>query len=143
MCVSVLADASNERSFPSSAPSMKRLLPLQSFTRGLILYEVNATACSSASASNANVPFGAARKSALFLFLSSSSSPSLLFVPLFKSSQASTRLCLLTLSSQDRWEQTAWQFLLFICFLAFSPWLLSPSFCLLQIELREILDLAF
>lgn len=72
-----------------------------------------------------------------------SSSSSLLFVPLFKSSQASTRLCLLTLSSRDRWEQTAWQFLLFICFLAFSPWLLSPSFCLLQIELREILDLAF
>lgn len=80
--------------------------------------------------------------------LSSSSSPPLpllpcFLFPLFKSSQASTRLCLLTLSSRDRWEQTAWQFLLFICFLAFSPWLLSPSFCLLQIELREILDLAF
>lgn len=85
----MLADASNERSFPSSAPSIKRLLPLQSFTPGPILYEVNATACSNASASNTNVPIGAAHISALFLFLSPSSSLSLLFVPLFKSSQAS------------------------------------------------------
>lgn len=133
-CVSVLADVSNERSFPSSVPSIKRLLPLQSFTRGLILYEVDAAACSSASASNADVPFGAAHISALFLFLSSSSSHSLLFAPLFKSSQASASLCLFSLSSfksrQVGPNSLAVFPLFLIHFLVFFPRLLSLSLSL-------------
>lgn len=108
---SVLADASNERSFPSSAPSIKRLLPLQSFTRGLILYKVKAPACSSAVASNTrcafwgssnicSLPFSSPH---LFLLFTSFCSPFQVFPGVSVSPP-------FLLSSQDRWEQTGWQF---------------------------------
>lgn len=129
--VSVLADASNERSFPSSTPSIKRLLPLQLFTRGLILYEVNATACSSASASNVNVPFGAAHISLplpLLLFLSFSHFCSLLF----KASQASASLCLFSLSSFKSSQVGANSLAVFISFLS-TFFLFSFSGCSLSI----------
>lgn len=128
--VSVLADASNERSCPSSTPSIKRLLPLQSFTRGLILYEAKAAACSRASASNTDVPSGAAHISALFLFLAPSSFPST-FHSSFQVFPGVFVFARFLLSSRDRWEQKAWQFSSPLhplhCFL--SPLLLSFFLC--------------
>lgn len=75
-------------------------------------------------------PFGASHISALYLFLSSSSSRSLLYAPLFKSSQASASLCLLPLFSPFKSRQVGANSLavflsLFIRFLVFCVWLLS------------------
>lgn len=113
-CVSVLADVSNERSFPSSAPSIKRLLPLQSFTRGLISMKSKLPLVPALRLQTPSCLLGVARISALFLFLPSFSSS--LFSPLRSPFQVFPGVCeffvfaLFLLSSQDRWEQTAWQF---------------------------------
>lgn len=140
-CVSALADVSNERSFPSSAPSIKRLLPLQSFTRGLISMKSKLPLVPALRLQTPSCLLGVARISALFLFLpSSSSSP---FSPLRSSFQVFPGVCeffvfaLFLLSSRDRWEQTAWQFSspFLSTFLPFFVWLLSlsiplsPSLC--------------
>lgn len=128
--VSVLADVSNEPSFPSSAPSIKRLLPHQSFTRGLISMKSMLPLVPALRLQTPTKPFGASHISALYLFLSSSSSRSLLYVPLFKSSQASASLCLLPLFSPFKSRQVGANSLavflsLFIRFLVFCVWLLS------------------
>lgn len=72
--LSARADGSNERSFPSSSPSIKRLLPRQSFTRRLISVKSMRLLVPALLASNADKPFGAAHVSAplplpLLLFL--------------------------------------------------------------------------
>lgn len=135
-CVSVLADVSNEQSFPSSAPSIKRLLPLQSFTRRLI----------SMKSMLPLVPAHRLQTPTCLLglrtyLLSSSSSPPLppfhSFMLPFSSLPRRLRVFvffLFLLSSQDRWEQTAWQFSspfyplsCFLCVAALSLYHPPPS----------------
>lgn len=113
-CVSVLADVSNERSFPSSAPSIKRLLPHQSFTRGLISMK---SMLLLVPALRLQTPTSLLGLHTYLLSTSSSPSPPLppIFSFMFPFSSLPRRLgvfvfSLFLLSSQDRWEQTAWQF---------------------------------
>lgn len=111
-CVSVLVDVSNERSFPSSNPSIKRLLPLQSFTRGLIPMKSMLLLVPALRLQTQTCLLGLRA----YLLSSSSSPPLPLFLScMFPFSSLPRRLrvfvfSLFLLSSQDRWEQTAWQF---------------------------------
>lgn len=152
-CISLLADVTNERSFPSSAPSIKCLLPHQSFTRGLISMKSMLLLVPALQLQTATSHLGLCT-----YLLSTSSSPSPPLPPIFSFMFPFSSLprclrvfvfSLFLLSSQDRWEQTAWQFSspfyplsCFPCVAALSiP--LSLPLCFLQIELKENLDLPF
>lgn len=129
-CVSALADVSNERSFPSSAPSIKRLLPHQSFTRGLISMKSMLLLVPALRLQTPTSLLGLRT-----YLLSTSSSPPrppiLSFMFPFSSLPRRLRVfvfSLFLLSSHDRWEQTAWQFsspFFLLHFLVFCVWLLS------------------
>lgn len=122
--VSLLAEASNERSFPSSAPSIKHLLPLQSFTRRLISVKSMPLLVPAPRLQTPKCLLGAARISALFLFF-----PLLLYAPLFKSSQASASLSRLLLSPFKSRQVGANSLAVFLSysFFLFFVRLLSPS----------------
>lgn len=151
-CVSALPDVSNEPSFPSSAPNIKRLLPLQSFTRGLISMKSMLLLVPALRLQTPTCLLG------LRAYLLSSSSPSPLLpflsfmIPPF---QVFPGVCE-SLSSPSFFfqvktggsKQPGSFPLLFIHFLVFFVWLLSryPPLSIvlfLQIELRESLDLPF
>lgn len=119
------------------------------------LCEVDATACSCALASKADKPFGGCTR----ICFSTSSSPPLppilsLYVPLFKSSQASPSLCLLSSffqveaggSKQPGSFPSSFfplHFLVFPCVAALSVFSCCGASTFLQIELRESLDQPF
>lgn len=129
-CVSALADASNERSFPSSAPSIKRLLPLQSFTRGLISMKSMLLLVPALRLQTPTCLLGLRT-----YLLSSSSSPLLppflsFMFPLFKSSQASASLCLPPLSSFKSRQVGANSLAVFLSFLSTFLFSLSLSLSL-------------
>ena len=130
-CVSVLVDASNERSFPSSAPSIKRLLPLQSFTRGLISMKSMLLLVPALRLQTPTCLLGLRT----YLLSSSSSSLSLLYVPLFKSSQASAGLCLLLRSSFKSRQVGANSLAVFLSFFFLSTFLFSFCGCSLSLYL--------
>lgn len=151
-CASVLADESNERCFPSSAPSIKRLLPHQSFTRGLISMKSMPRLVPALRLQTPTSLLGLRTYLLSTSSISSSSSHSLLHVPLFKSSQASASLCLppsffFQVKTGGSKQPGSFPLLFFYplsCFLCVAALSLSlhPSL-FLQIELRENLDLPF
>lgn len=134
-CVSALADVSNERSFPSSAPSIKRLLPHQSFTRGLISMK---SMLLLVPALRLQTPTSLLGLRTYLLSTSPPRPPILSFMFPFSSLPRRLRVfvfSLFLLSSQDRWEQTAWQFSSFFfnplsCFLCVAALSISLSRCL-------------
>lgn len=151
---SALVDGSNERSFPSSSPSIKRLLPHQSFTRRLISVKSMRLLVPALWLQTLTSLSGLHMYLLLYLFLSSSSSHSLPLCSPFQvfPGVSESLSSLLFLSSQDRWEQTAWQFSLFFLSSSLSSFprgaALSVFPChtastFLQIELRESLDQPF
>lgn len=151
---SVLVDGSNERCFPSSSPSIKRLLPRQSFTRRLISVKSMRLLVPALWLQTPTSLLGLHMYLLLYLLLSSSSSHSLPLCSPFQvfPGVSESLSSLLFLSSRDRWEQTAWQFSLFFlssslssfpCGAALSVFPCHAASTFLQIELRESLDQPF
>lgn len=147
-------DVSNERSFPSSSPSIKRLLPHQSFTRRLISVKSMRLLVPALLASNADKPFGAAHVSAALPL------PLLLFLPFFPFMFPFSSLprCLrvfvfspLSFKSRQVGANSLAVFppffssslSCFLCVAALSVFPCRAASTFLQIELRESLDQPF
>lgn len=153
-CFSALADVSNEQTFPTNSPTIKRLLPRQSFTRGLISMKSMLLLVPALRLQTPTSLLGPAHVSALYLFQASSSSHSPPFMFPFSSLPRRLRVFVFSPLSSFKSRQVGanslavFSPLLFIHFLVFCVCgcVLSISHSasmFLQIELKESLDQPF